>query len=56
MRDILAPRLRAVVDGTDMGGITGSTGWSGGGAFEVVLVRPRVDAESYGRELESAFV
>jgi len=29
------PRLRAVVDGSDRGGISGAAGWEGGGAFEL---------------------
>jgi adenine-specific DNA-methyltransferase len=30
------PRLRAVVDGTDTGGMTATAGWTGGGGFVVV--------------------
>ena len=29
------PRLRAVVDGSDRGGISEAAGWEGGGAFEL---------------------
>ncbi|HEV7951297.1 MAG TPA: site-specific DNA-methyltransferase [Glaciihabitans sp.] len=39
--DFTLPRLRAVVDGTDRGGITSQISWTGGGAFEVVHVTPR---------------
>ena len=31
----MEPRLRAVVDGSDRGGISGAAGWEGGGAFEL---------------------
>jgi adenine-specific DNA-methyltransferase len=37
---VLVPRLQQVVDGTDAGGITTSTGWSGGGGFDVVQASP----------------
>jgi len=30
------PRLRAVVDGTDRGGISEAAGWDGGGTFALV--------------------
>jgi len=39
--DFTLPRLQAVVDGTDPGGITSQMSWSGGGAFGVVQVIPR---------------
>lgn len=39
--DFLFPRLQHVVNGTDPGGITDITSWGGGGAFEVVHVKPR---------------
>lgn len=39
---VSVPRLQAVVANQDRGGITGRTGWEGGGAFEVVQVRPRL--------------
>jgi adenine-specific DNA-methyltransferase len=39
--DFTLPRLQAVVDGTDRGGITSQISWTGGGAFEVVHVTPR---------------
>jgi len=34
----VVPRLKAVVDGTDPGGITDLTGWKGGGGFSVYRV------------------
>lgn len=39
--DFLLPRLQLVVDGADVGGVTESTSWAGGGDFEVVHVAPR---------------
>ncbi len=39
---ILVPRLRAVVAGEDRGGLSEGVGWSGGGAFEVAQVKPRL--------------
>jgi adenine-specific DNA-methyltransferase len=35
-----APRLKKVVDGTDTGGVSSSTGWSKGGGFRQVTVAP----------------
>ncbi len=40
--NVLVPRLATVVGGTDFGGVTTKHGWAGGGAFEVVQVRPRL--------------
>ena len=42
--DFLLPRLQRVLDGTDPGGITECSSWSGGGSFEVVHVPPRLGA------------
>lgn len=39
---VLIPRLTAVVDGKDRWGITEETQWGGGGAFEVLQVKPRL--------------
>ncbi|MDA5095014.1 site-specific DNA-methyltransferase [Aliiroseovarius sp. KMU-50] len=36
------PRLQAVVEGTDLGGITGAANWKGGGDFAVVSIAPRL--------------
>jgi len=36
------PRLLAVVNGTDAGGVTAQLGWTGGGEFEVLHVAPRL--------------
>ena len=34
------PRLKKVIDGTDKGGITASTGWAGGGGFRFYELAP----------------
>ena len=34
------PRLKKVIDGTDQGGITASTGWEGGGGFRFYELAP----------------
>ena len=34
------PRLKKVIDGTDQGGITASTGWAGGGGFRFYELAP----------------
>ncbi|MGD8215782.1 site-specific DNA-methyltransferase [Aestuariimicrobium sp. Y1814] len=39
---VLLPRLETVVSGSDTGGISESVAWSGGGAFEVLQVAPRL--------------
>jgi adenine-specific DNA-methyltransferase len=39
--DFTLPRLNNVINGTDPGGVTESTSWTGGGNFEVVHVSPR---------------
>lgn len=39
--EFLLPRLLRVMQGTDPGGITAMTSWSGGGSFEVAEVCPR---------------
>lgn len=39
---VLLPRLEAVVRGTDTGGVSGPVDWSGGGAFDVLQVPPRL--------------
>ena len=37
---LIIPRLRKVIDGTDGGGVTGSTGWKGGGGFRYCTLAP----------------
>lgn len=39
---VLVPRLQLVVAGEDPGGVSETTAWSGGGAFEVLQVKPRI--------------
>lgn len=39
--DFVVPRLQHVVNGTDLGGVTETTSWTGGGSFEVLHVAPR---------------
>ena len=41
-RDILHPRLFKVVSGSDPGGITEQYGWTGGGSYRVVQVKPGI--------------
>ncbi|MBR0860102.1 site-specific DNA-methyltransferase [Bradyrhizobium liaoningense] len=36
----MVPRLRKVVDGKDEGGVTGATGWQGGGGFRFYHLAP----------------
>jgi adenine-specific DNA-methyltransferase len=38
--DFVVPRLTKIVAGADPGGVTESTGWSGGGGFRTVLIEP----------------
>ncbi|HET6434601.1 MAG TPA: site-specific DNA-methyltransferase [Xanthomonadaceae bacterium] len=42
VRDFLLPRLTRVICGTDLGGVTETTSWTGGGTFEVVRAHPRI--------------
>lgn len=48
VRDFALPRLRKVVKGEDLGGVTDLTGWGGGGGFRVVDVAPSMFEESDG--------
>ena len=36
----IIPRMRAVIDGQDHGGVTGSVGWEGGGGFRYYRLAP----------------
>jgi adenine-specific DNA-methyltransferase len=36
----IIPRLKQVIDGTDAGGVTASTGWQGGGGFRYTHLAP----------------
>ena len=49
---VLVPRAKAVVEGADPAGITPEVGWTGGGSFELLIVPPRLDAETYARQLD----
>ncbi len=40
--EVLLPRLEKVVAGVDGLGISESVSWAGGGAFEVLQVKPRL--------------
>lgn len=42
--DFILPRLRKVIDGTDLGGVTDLVTWKGGGDFQAVSVPPRLGA------------
>ncbi len=45
----IIPRLKQVVDGTDAGGITESTGWDGGGGFRYFRLAPSLlQKDSFG--------
>lgn len=47
--NVTTPRLHAVVTGQDEGGISDAYDWTGGGAFDVIAVAPRLGAvPSYG--------
>lgn len=36
----IVPRLQKVIDGTDKGGVTGTTGWKGGGGYRFARLAP----------------
>ena len=36
----IAPRMQKVIDGTDKGGVTETTGWTGGGGYRFVKMAP----------------
>jgi adenine-specific DNA-methyltransferase len=48
VNDVLVPRLTAVVNGVDIGGVQLS-GWNGGRAFEVIQVEPRLGSAPHLR-------
>jgi len=46
----IVPRLRKVIDGADLGGVTDSTGWKGGGGFRYYRVAPSLlETDRWGR-------
>jgi adenine-specific DNA-methyltransferase len=51
--DFLLPRLRRVIGGTDLGGVTEAMSWVGGGSFEVVHVSPRFGTLTGERRAEA---
>lgn len=36
----IVPRMKKVIEGTDRGGVTGATGWTGGGGYRFVRMAP----------------
>ncbi|XXY46581.1 site-specific DNA-methyltransferase [Sorangium sp. So ce269] len=40
------PRLRSVIDGSDKGGVTATTGWRGGGGFRFFNLAPSLGGEA----------
>lgn len=51
--DFLLPRMQHVVDGSDLGGMTEATSWTGGGRFEIVNVPPRFGSPSSSTQARS---
>lgn len=51
--DFMVPRLQHVVNGTDPGGVTETTSWTGGGSFEVIHVAPRLGSLTGSERPES---
>ncbi len=51
--DFLLPRMQRVVGGTDSGGVTDITSWTGGGSFEIVHVTPRFGKLSRRHQAET---
>jgi adenine-specific DNA-methyltransferase len=49
--DFTLPRLKAVVAGKDLCGITESVGWNGGGDFELAYAPPRYGQSLSGTQL-----
>jgi adenine-specific DNA-methyltransferase len=50
----IIPRLRKVIDGEDKGGVTGATGWQGGGGFRYFKLAPSLlEKDKWGREVIS---
>ncbi|PWK76305.1 site-specific DNA-methyltransferase [Aminobacter sp. AP02] len=50
----ILPRLRKVIDGTDDGGVTRSTGWKGGGSFQYCRLAPSLfEYDAHGRHVLS---
>jgi len=49
------PRLTKVVTGDDLGGVTGATGWAGGGGFRILDVASSMFAEDQGTVVLAAW-
>lgn len=50
----IIPRLKKVIDGDDTGGVTGATGWHGGGGFRYFKLAPSLlEKDKWGREVIS---
>ena len=48
------PRLKAVINGEDKGGVTGAVGWQGGGGFRYFKLAPSLlETDKWGREVIS---
>ena len=48
----IIPRLRKVIEGTDLGGITQSVGWTGGGGFQYLRLAPSlIVKDRFGQEI-----
>ena len=46
----IVPRMRKVIDGTDAGGVTGATGWTGGGGYRFVRMAPSLlEKDAWGQ-------
>lgn len=54
VKNIILPRLKAVLSGNDSGGITESVKWSQGGSFDTLVVPPRKDPNSFMRQFNSS--
>ncbi|HTN83163.1 MAG TPA: site-specific DNA-methyltransferase, partial [Sorangium sp.] len=48
-RTHVLPRLRSVIDGSDRGGVTATTGWRGGGGFRFFNLAPSLVEKDDGR-------
>jgi adenine-specific DNA-methyltransferase len=50
----IVPRLNKVIDGEDLGGVTKSTGWTGGGGYRFFRLAPSLmEKDRWGREVIS---
>ena len=50
----ILPRMRRVIDGSDLSGVTKASGWGGGGGFRYFKLAPSLlETDRYGREVIS---